>query len=247
MVLGCASRMIPDERPPLPLPTPDPLTPPEGFAERLHGVGVTLDEAKIAALGDYLARLLAMNEQMNLTAIKDPIEVWDRHALDALALVPLLAELGPGARLCDVGSGGGLPGIPLSIARPDLQVTLVEATLKKAVFLTGVAAALGLGNVTVRSERAELLGKGDLRGAFDAVTARAVGRLVMLVPLTSPLVRPGGLMLLVKGQRAEEELAEAAFVLGRQRVAHLKTVPTPTGKIVVLRRAGEAPRRSSGR
>jgi 16S rRNA (guanine527-N7)-methyltransferase len=239
--------MNPDERAPLPLPVPAPLVPPEGFAGRLAEIGVTLDAAVIARLGDYLARLLAMNEQMNLTAIKDPIEAWDKHVLDALTLVPLLADLGAGARLADIGSGGGIPGIPLAIARPDLQVTLVEATQKKATFLVAVAAALGLTNVSVRAERAEQLGKGDLRGAFDAVTARAVGRLVMLVPLTVPFVRPGGLVLLIKGQRAEEELAEASWVLGRQRTALVKTMGTPTGKIVVLRRAGEEPKRQFGR
>jgi 16S rRNA (guanine527-N7)-methyltransferase len=239
--------MLPDERPPIPLPIPAPLTPPQGFTERLAAFGITLDAAMVARLGDYLARLLAMNELMNLTAIKDPLEVWDRHVLDALTLVPLLAELGAGSRLVDIGSGGGVPGIPLAIVRPDLQVTLVEATQKKAAFLTAVSAAIGLSNVSVRAERAEQLGKADLRGAFDAVTARAVGRLVMLVPLTVPFVRPGGLVLLIKGQRAEEEIAEASWVLGRQRAVLEKTVVTPTGKIVVLRRTGEEPKRGFGR
>ena len=239
--------MIPDERPAIPLPIPAPLTPPEGFAARLTAIGVTLDEATIVRLGDFLARMLAMNELMNLTAIKDPVEAWEKHILDALTLFPHLAELSAGARLVDIGSGGGIPGIPLAIVRPDLQVTLVEATLKKATFLTAVSAALGLTNVSVRAERAEQLGKGDLRGMFDAVTARAVGRLVMLVPLTSPFARPGGLVLLVKGQRAEEEIAEASWVLGRQRVSLVKTLPTPTGKIVILRRAGEEPKRQFGR
>ena len=239
--------MLPEERAPLPLPVPAPLTPPEGFAERLAAIGVNLDAATITRLGDYLARLLAMNELMNLTAIKDPVEVWDKHVLDSLTLVPFLEELGAGARLVDIGSGGGLPGIPLAIVRPDLQVTLVEATQKKATFLVAVAAGLGLTNVSVRAERAEQLGKGDLRGAFDAVTARAVGRLVMLIPLTVPFVRPNGIVLLVKGQRAEEELAEASWVLGRQRAAFVKTVATPTGKIVMLRRAAEEPKRQFGR
>lgn len=239
--------MIPDERAPLPLPVPAPLVPPRGFTERLAAIGVTLDAAAVAQLGDYLARLLAMNELMNLTAVTDPLEVWDRHVLDALTLVPLLAELGAGGRVVDVGSGGGVPGIPLAIVRPDLQVTLVEATQKKATFLTAVSAAIGLSNVSVRAERAEQLGKGDLRGAFDAATARAVGRLVMLVPLTVPFVRAGGLVLLIKGQRAEEELAEASWVLGRQRAVLEKTIPTPTGKIVVLRRTGEDPKRSFSR
>jgi 16S rRNA (guanine527-N7)-methyltransferase len=235
-LLGSAFLMGPQRRPPIPMPTPPPLAPPEGVIKRLREVGVTLDEAAVAKLGDYLARLLAMNEHMSLTGIKDPIEAWEKLVLDALTIMPLLAELRAGAHLVDVGSGGGLPGIPLAIARPDLRVTLVEATQKKAAFLSAVAAALGLSNVAVRAERAEHLGAGELHAKFDAVTARAVARLVMLVPLTAPLTKPGGLMLLVKGQRADEELAEAAGVLRKQRTVHEKTVATPTGKIVVLRR-----------
>lgn len=235
--------MAPGARPPLPLPNPAPLVPPEGFGARLTAIGVDLDAAAVARLGDYLARLLAMNEQMNLTAIVDPGAAWERHVLDALTLVPLLAEIGPRSRLADVGSGGGLPGIPVAIARPDLRVTLVEATQKKAAFLEAVAVALGLDNVEVRSARAEQLATGELRGAFDAVTARAVGRLATLVPLTAPLARTGGIVLLVKGQRADEELAEASRVLAEERCDHEKTVATPTGRIVVLRRGAAVPRR----
>ncbi len=235
--------MSPAARAPLPMPSPAPLAPPEGFGARLHGLGVDLDAAALARLGDYLARLLAMNEQMNLTSIEDPATAWERHILDALTLLPLIAEMGPGSRLADVGSGGGLPGVPLAIARPDLRVTLVEATQKKAAFLVAVSEALGLAGVSVLPARAEQLGAGDLRGTFDVVTARAVGRLSTLVPLTAPLARVGGLLLLVKGQRADEELAEAATVLGEQRCVHEKTVPTPTGRVVVLRRGGGEPRR----
>jgi 16S rRNA (guanine527-N7)-methyltransferase len=229
------------------MPIPVPLAPPEGFAARLSELGVPLDASVIARLGDYLARLLAMNEHMNLTAITEPAAAWERHVLDSLTLVPLLAELGAGARLVDVGSGGGLPGIPLALARPDLQVTLVEATQKKAAFLSAVAEALGLSNVSVRAERAEQLAAGELLGTFDAVTARAVARLSLLVPWTVPLAKPGGLVLLVKGQRADEELAEAARILRKQQTAHERTVATPTGRIVVLRRGAEEPKRKPGR
>jgi 16S rRNA (guanine527-N7)-methyltransferase len=218
----------------MPSSAPAPL--PEGFEARLAAIGVLVDEAKLARLGDYLGRLLAMNERMNLTAIKDAESAWERHVLDALTLVPLLADIPVGGRLVDVGSGGGLPGIPLAIARPDLAITLVESTQKKAGFLEAVSAALGLSNVSVHPERAERLLAGELGAAFDVVTARAVGRLEALAPLTVPFARPGGLVLLVKGQRADEELAEARSVLAKLRASHERTVPTPTGRIVVLRR-----------
>lgn len=230
----------------IPLPEPAPLTAPEDLAARLAALGVALDARALGRLGDYLARLLAMNELMNLTAIRDPAEAWTRHALDALTLVPLLADLKAGARLVDVGSGGGVPAIPIAIARPDLRVTMIEATQKKATFLADVAKALGLGNVAVRAQRAELLGRAEMRGVFDVVTARAVGRIAMLAPLAAPLVRAGGRVLLVKGQRADEELEEARLVLAEQRCTHEQTVETPTGRVVVLRVGPAEPRRPPG-
>lgn len=224
-------------RPALPLPASAPLPLPDDLDARLRALGVSLDGVATARLADYLGRLLAMNTQVNLTAITDPAEAWTRHALDALTLVPLLAELRAGASVVDVGSGGGVPGIPLAIARTDLRVTLVESTQKKAAFLSAVADALGLTNVTVRAERAEELLKMELRGRFDVATARAVGRVAVLAPWTVPFVKAGGRALLIKGARADEELVEAAPVLRHLRCAHEATVATPTGRIVVLRAA----------
>lgn len=224
------------DRAPLTLPDSAALTPPVDLAERASALGAPLSVETIAKLGDYLGRLLAMNEQMNLTAIKDPAGAWERHALDALTLLAPLAEIPAGGRLVDVGSGGGIPGLVLAIARPDLAITLVEATQKKAAFLSAVASALELTNVTVVPERAEQLTRTELRGAFDAVTARAVARLVALAPLVLPFARPGGLVLLIKGQRADEELAEAGAALARHGGRHERTFETPTGRVVTIRR-----------
>lgn len=221
-------------RAPLPLPHPEPLETPSDFGERLTEIGVTLEPEMIARIGDYLARLLAMNELVNLTSITEPSEVWSRHALDALSLVPELADLKPGSRLVDIGSGGGVPGIILAIARPDLTVVLVEATEKKAVFLKAVSHALGLENVSVVSKRAEQVLASDLPGTYDAVTARAVAKLETLLPWTAPFAKRGGRLLLIKGERAAEELEGAKRALGRYRCKHERTVKTATGRVVVL-------------
>jgi 16S rRNA (guanine527-N7)-methyltransferase len=223
-----------DERLPLPLPDPKPLVAPLDFISRLSDQGIRVDQSVITQIGDYLARLLAMNAQMNLTAIDTPEAAWEKHAFDALTLVPLLGNVAPGSHLADIGSGGGLPGIPLAIARPDLQVTLVESIQKKAAFLSAVSAALGLSHVQVSAERAEKLATGPLRGTFDIVTARAVARLSELVPLTAPLVKPGGRLLLIKGQKANDELNDARRVLVKNKTRHVQTIGTPTGRIVVL-------------
>jgi len=227
-------------RPSLPMPDTVPLAVPVGFDERLRALGVRLAPSVLDRIGDYLARLLAMNEQMNLTAIVDAEQAWEKHGLDALSLLPHLDELRPGMRLADVGSGGGVPGIILAAARPDLKVTLVEATLKKAAFLEAVAATLGLAQVTVRAVRVEALHRSEVAGTFDVVTARAVAKLSALVPLVAPLVRPGGRLLLIKGQRADEEVAAAKPTLAKHGTRHETTVNTPTGRIVVLRKSEAA-------
>ena len=224
------------ERAPFPLPSTVLLAPPEGFLAGAAQLGVTLAPVMVEQLGSYLAQLLAMNELMNLTAIADPVAAWAKHGLDSLTLAPLLAALPAGAELVDIGSGGGVPGIPLAIVRPDLRVTLVEATQKKAHFLDAVTRALGLANVTVRAERAEQV-IATSAGRFDVVTARAVAKLAKLLPLTAPLAKANGLLLFIKGQRADEELAEAAKVLRGKRVTHEQTVATSTGRILVLRKA----------
>lgn len=234
-------RMSTPQRPPLEPTSTAPLAVPADFAARAGALGAALTEEMLGALALYLGTLLATNEQMNLTAITEPAEVWSKHALDSLTLVPQLSSLKPGARVVDVGSGGGLPAIPLAIARPDLSFTLVESTQKKAAFLRAVAASLGLRKVEVRSERAEQLAHGPQRERFDAVTARAVARLASLVEFTVPLVRVGGLALFIKGQRADEELKEAAGTIGRAGAKHVKTVETETGRVVVLQKTAPSP------
>lgn len=145
-----------------------------------------------------------------------------RHLPECRAVAQGLPE-GP-ARLVDVGSGGGLPGLVIALLRDDLSVTLVESIKKKAAFLRETAAALGL-DVEVRAERAE-----DLVGVvepFDLATARAVAPLDRLLPLVLPLLRPGGRLYAIKGARWPEELLDAEPVL-REMGAYVAAVPEPS-------------------
>lgn len=159
----------------------------------------------------YLERLLHVNRSLNLTAITDPETAWQRHILESIALIPHLQSA---QHLLDLGSGGGIPGIPLAILLPRLDITLLEATGKKARFLRETCEALGLSRVTVCAERAEHEGRNPAsREQFDAVTCRAVGSLAEILELAAPLLRVGGHLLAVKGRRADEELHAAEKAL----------------------------------
>ncbi len=229
------------------------LTPPAGWIERANGLGIVFADGEVEQLGRYLGLLMEANARMNLTAIRDVDEAWDKHILDALTLVPVLSELEDDASVIDIGSGGGIPGIPLAIAMPKVWFTLVDATKKKCVFLEETVKALGLDTVRVINDRAERMGKdrGERtpqgrqdahREHYDLVVARAVGRMAMLVELTVPLVKVGGLVVLTKGQKADEELAEAKQALYMLHTAHAGTIDTPTGRIVVLEKQRKTPR-----
>jgi 16S rRNA (guanine527-N7)-methyltransferase len=199
-----------------------------------------IDSSQRAQLAAYLELLLRSAQVFNLTAIQQPAEAWNRHVLESLRL---LALLGPGRRLIDIGSGGGVPGLVLAIARPDVSVTLLEATGKKARFLEQTAAALGLTNVGVIAERAEVAGAAGTphRATFDIVTARAVAPLRVLIELTAPFARVDGLILAVKGENAPAELEAAANAFWTLHVEHEATVRHPTASVVLLRKRAPTP------
>lgn len=207
------------------------------------GLGLALEGALAEQLGRYLALLLETNKSFNLTAITDPQEAWLKHVFDSLTLVPDLRALPAGESIIDVGSGGGLPAIPLAIALPELRFTLLEATAKKARFLEQTAADLGLGNVRVVSDRAESFGQSAARETFAAATSRAVSRLPVLLELTLPLVRVGGLSLAIKGEQAALEVEESAEALRILRSCVEETRRSPTGVVVRVRKTAATPAR----
>jgi 16S rRNA (guanine527-N7)-methyltransferase len=148
----------------------------------------------------YLALLDRWNRTYNLTAIRDPREMAGKHLLDSLAMHPYLDA----GSLADLGTGAGLPGIPLALAKPGLQVTLVESNGKKARFLREAVRTLGLANARVAESRAEAL---DEPGAYDAITARALATLPLIIELGGHLLKPGGRLLAMKGAVPDEEIA----------------------------------------
>ena len=201
----------------------------------------SITEPAATQLRRFLERLLETNRSFNLTAITDPAEAWDKHVLDSLTLLPDLRELPEGSRVVDVGSGGGLPALPLAITLPGLRFTLLEATAKKARFLEQTATELGLANVSVVCERAESFGRGPERERFDATSSRAVSRLPVLLELTLPLIRVGGLCLAIKGEQAAREVAEAKNALQVLRAEVEDTRRTASGVVVRIRKIAKTP------
>lgn len=170
---------------------------------------LTLTGTQIDALVGYSALLLDANTRMNLTAVTEPADFARRHLLDSLC-PPALRSIPEGASVIDVGTGAGLPGVPLAIARPDLRVTLVDARRKKAEFVEKAIAALRITNAAALWGRAEDLARDPRhREAYDVALARALAALPVLSEYLLPFVRTGGAMLAWKGAAAEEELDAA--------------------------------------
>ena len=182
-------------------------------AERM---GIAMNEAQAARFRQYLDMLLAWNERMNLTAITDPEAVIWKHFLDSLSLLPLIE----GDTLADVGTGAGFPALPLKIMRPELRLTLVDSLGKRLTFLAEVVARLALEHVQlVHARGEELSARLPHREAYDTVTARAVASLAALCRYCLDFVKPGGVLLAMKGPRPEAEIAGALPALQARRAA----------------------------
>nr|CAB3470160.1 unnamed protein product [Digitaria exilis] len=169
----------------------------------------------------YVEALLDWNQRMNLTAVTDEAEVMTRHVEDSLAVLPPLERAYrsrsvtgggdiDGISLIDVGSGAGLPGLILAVARPSWRFTLLESMKKRCTFLEHAVEAMGLSNVDVVCDRAENVGQSlDYREAYDITAARAVAELKVLAEYCLPLVRIGGLFIAAKGHDPHEEVKNA--------------------------------------
>ena len=193
----------------------------EILAARAAEAGIPLTAEQIGQFSVYNEMLLDWNTRMNLTALTAPEDVAVKHIIDSLTAYD--AALFDGARtLIDVGTGAGLPGIPLAVYAPHLTVTLLDSLNKRVRFLTEVTAAMGFQNVRCIHARAEEAARtAEHRAAYDIVVSRAVARLPVLLEYTLPLVRVGGTLLALKGRAYAEEQKEArraAEVLGGGRI-----------------------------
>jgi 16S rRNA (guanine527-N7)-methyltransferase len=182
------------------------------------------------AVQHYVALLLSANARLNLTRVVEPEAVARLHILDALSALPILDELAP-ASAVDLGSGGGVPGIPLALARPDVRWTLVDSVGKKARALRGFVRALALRNVEVVAERAEIIGRAAAhRERYDFVAARACAPIPVLAELALPLLRTGGRLLAWKGPLtdADDEIHRGRAAAGQLGGGELEIRPSLT-------------------
>jgi 16S rRNA (guanine527-N7)-methyltransferase len=209
---------------------PNPL-----WTELAARAGIALSELQLQQLSQYLELLEAANQRMNLTRIIDRATAEVQHVGDALTALPFLPA--EAHRLADVGTGGGVPGIPLAIARPEVSVVLIEATKKKAAFLKQAVETIGLKNVTVLDVRAEDAGRGPLRDQCEVAVARAVATMDWLTEWCLPLVKKGGCMLAMKGPKVMDELGPAEWAIrslsGASPVVHPIELPGTENRVIV--------------
>ena len=217
------------------------------FKEELLKLNIELRDEASSRFDLYYKRLIAVNEVMNLTAITEEQEVYNKHFLDSLMIVKAL-DLNKEFTLCDVGSGAGFPSIPLSIISDNAKVTIIDALNKRIKFLNDLILELGLKNVIALHERAEDFAK-TKREFFDVTTARAVARLNILSELCLPLTKVGGYFIAMKGQGGNEEIKEATKgieILGGhvEKVISLE-LPDNAGArdIIIIKKIKETPKK----
>ena len=178
----------------------------------IEDLGLGLSGANIDRLELFLQEMTRWNRVHNLTAIEDQKDSVVLHLIDSIAVLPIMDQFlgNKTALIADLGSGGGLPAIPIAILRPEWRLTLIEAARKKTAFLQHARGKLELKNTEILSERVETVAK-RRPGEFDAVISRAFTSLANFLELSQPLLRPGGLVFAMKAKRADEELQEVSL------------------------------------
>jgi 16S rRNA (guanine527-N7)-methyltransferase len=171
-------------------------------------LGLALSQKQVADLNAFLQELERWNRVHNLTSVEGEQASIDLHLIDSIAILPIMREFLPPTHvhIADLGSGGGLPAIPIAIAEPNWSISLIEAVRKKTAFLQNVKGKLGLSNATIYSDRVEHVASQE-PGKYDAVISRAFTSLDRFLDLAEPFLKPGGLIFAMKAKRANEELS----------------------------------------
>ena len=207
----------------------------------LPGLGLSIDDARCQTLCDFGQAVIQQNQVMNLTAITEPTQVAKLHLLDSLSLLTLL-DL-KGKKMIDVGCGAGFPGVPVKIACPEVELTLLDSLGKRMHWLEEILPTLGVDAqcLTARAEEAVT----QRREQYDVATSRAVARLHILLELTAPYVKVGGYVLAMKGTAAEEELQEAQNAIRKLGLKTEKVVAFPVDgtahTVIVLKKIAPTP------
>ena len=175
-------------------------------------LGLNLSKENIADLELFLQEMARWNQVHNLTAIEDEGDSVRLHLIDSITVLPILRQFlkGPSPKIADLGSGGGLPAIPIAILEPEWRLSLIEAVRKKTAFLQHVRGKLKLKNIEILSERVEYVAVHQ-KAQFDAVISRAFTSLAHFLELSLPLLKPDGLVFAMKGKRANQEMQEVSM------------------------------------
>ena len=211
----------------------------ETLEAALLGAGITHDAALIERCHTYYSHVVRVNEQLNLTRITDEAQAAQQHFADAMRLTRFF-DLPQGCRVIDVGTGAGFPGVPLKLLRPDIRLTLLDASGKKMDFVRDTLEAMGI-KAQVACARAEEFARTGARESFDLALSRAVAPLRTLVELCVPLLRTGGTMTAWKGESAEQELAEAKRALSELGCETTSIHPIGPGSLLLIRKQKPAP------
>ena len=178
-------------------------------------LGIEFSDYQLELLDEFASFLVQVNEHLNLTRITQPDEIVISHYLDSLTCLSAL-DVKPDAKVIDIGTGAGFPGIPIKIARPDINITLTDGTSKKIKFISDAVEKLGLDGIELVSARAEDLGhKIKYREKFDVAYARALSELKVVVELCLPFVKVGGHLVAQKSTDIDEELSVARAMIGQ--------------------------------
>lgn len=181
-------------------------------------IAATVFGAGLQQAREYAALLIRDGDMLGLLGPREMPKLWTRHILNSAVVAELVHA---GESVADVGSGAGLPGIPMAIAQPDAHFTLIEPMERRSDWLIDTVAALGLTNVSVKRARAEEVGD-----VYDVVTARAVSALPKLLRLCVPLTRDGGRILALKGSKAADEINESRNLMKKLKIENFEIVQT---------------------